>query len=294
MSLLAAGKGFIRNGTKCMIGREIGVINLGLGGTVVDDKLTGVVTALKTAFRMEGIKLDEKRARGPMGISKSKHITQLCRLPEVRTQWVELKKSELTEEDEIRIYNRYCTYQIALSANGRYTDLFPEFVTASAKLKNKLKFSVTTGFTRRMLTPILSQMAKQRFIPTVSCASDEVLNSRPAPDAIRHNLDVLKMKSSQLLGIGDTPEDMKEINAAGGVACGVVRRGNILGMHLTEDKDPESMHLREDYRFLVEKALFELVRAGADYVMYDFSSLNFVLEDIESVNNFHRRNVASS
>jgi phosphoglycolate phosphatase len=80
--------------------------------------------------------------------------------------------------------------------------------------------SITTGFPREILNPIIRELRWENLID-VSVAASEVNEGRPAPDMVFKSMEIyeelkgIKVSASEVAVIGDTPSDMHSGSRAG-------------------------------------------------------------------------------
>jgi len=137
----------------------------------------------------------------------------------------------------------------------------------------------STGYTREMLTPVLTQAAANGYRPDASVCPDEVGAGRPAPWMLARNAQLLDVyPPSSCVKIGDTISDIEEGRNAGMWTIGLTRTGNMIGLDAaTLGQLP--LQKKED---LLEQAAFKLLAAGADFIAEDLPACDHILAQIET------------
>jgi len=266
---------------KSLENRKPDTIIFDVAGTIADEFVMGVEYAFITIFNRHKIKLTGKQARGPTGIDKYRHMKEIFTLPEVKQQWFENYNRYPTETDITELYKNYAPFQIKVLNTIQYTKLIPNTLDVIHKLSTKynMLFGITTGYTEAMMEQVLKSFQKQGFIPNSHIASDQVPKSRPHPDGIMKNLQQLKRSPLHTIKIGDTPVDIEEGNNAGCITIGIVGHSNKMG-ECVINRNITTVKQHPNYYQTLNEAYTELKNANPDYIIYDITSLEKVIDDI--------------
>src|SRR3984957_4985048 len=127
----------------------------------------------------------------------------------------------------------------------------------------------TTGYTREMLNPVLTQAAASGYRPDASVCPDEVGAGRPAPWMLARNAQLLNVyPPSTCVKIGDTISDIEEGRNAGMWTIGLTRTGNMIGLDIVV---LNMLTIAQREIFLKQPAS-EMLKAGADFIAEDLSA----------------------
>jgi len=137
----------------------------------------------------------------------------------------------------------------------------------------------TTGYTREMLAPVLTQAADGGYRPDASVCPDEVGAGRPAPWMLARNAQLLNVYPPiSCVKIGDTISDIEEGRNAGMWTIGLTRTGNMIGL----DALSLGQLSTTEKEARLEQAASEMLRAGADFVAEDLSACDPLLTEIQT------------
>jgi phosphonoacetaldehyde hydrolase len=253
-------------------------IMLDWAGTTVDHGSIAPVLALKTLFAKHEIVLSTEDARRDMGLLKRDHIQAILALPNIKAAWHAISGKKPGAEDVARLFEEFGPVQIdIITQHSKVIDGVAE-VTKSWQDRGLLIGS-TTGYTRKMLKPVLAQAAIAGYRPDTSVCPDEVGAGRPAPWMLMRNAQLLNVyPPSSCVKIGDTISDIEEGLNAGMWTIGLTRTGNMIGLD-TADLNQLPIAQRET---LLKKAESEMLLAGAHFVVEDLSACNQILAQIET------------
>jgi phosphonoacetaldehyde hydrolase len=256
---------------------HIQAIMLDWAGTTVDFGSMAPVFALQTLFEKHRITLSAADARRDMGLLKRDHIKAILALPNIREDWAATSGKEPGEADVMSLFEEFGPLQMKIIA--QHSQLIPGAAKIVKEWQSRgLRIGSTTGYTRKMLDPVLAQSAELGYQPDASVCPDEVPAGRPAPWML--------MKNAQLLGvyppkacvkIGDTVVDIEEGRNAGMWTIGLTGTGNLIGV----DEAQWSLLPEATRKVQLDRARKILIEAGADFVAEDLASCNPALAKIE-------------
>lgn len=256
---------------------RIRAIMLDWAGTTVDHGSMAPVLALQTLFAKHWIKLSTDDARRDMGLLKRDHIQAILALPGIRAKWCAITGQEPGEADVHSLFEEFGPLQMSIITE--HSQLIPGVAQVVREWQSRgILIGSTTGYTRKMLDPVLAQAARQGYRPDASVCPDEAGGGRPAPWML--------MKCAQLLNvyppvtcvkIGDTVVDVEEGKNAGMWTIGLTRSGNLVG--LDGERWGELPEAEKEVQLTRARRL--LLEAGADYVVEDLASCNLALAEIE-------------
>jgi phosphonoacetaldehyde hydrolase len=252
-------------------------IMLDWAGTTVDHGSVAPVLALQTLFAQHGITLSTENARRDMGLLKRDHIRAILALPELRSTWSALYGHEPEEADVLSLFAEFGPLQMKIIA--QHSQPIPGVVATVKQWQDRgLLIGSSTGYTRQMLEPVMTQAARQGYRPDASVCPDEVSAGRPAPWMLTKNAELLDVYPPRAcVKIGDTVVDIEEGRNAGMWTIGLTRTGNLVGLDQEQWAElPEAS--RKERLNDAERALR---RASADYVAEDIASCDQALAEIE-------------
>ena len=111
----------------------------------------------------------------------------------------------------------------------------PGFLETYAWLQSQgIRVATTTGYTRRIMAPIIAHAAEQGFVPDAVICCDDVLRSRPDPMGMLACCTAMGLAPGlQILKVDDTAPGIEEGLNAGCLTLGVAASGNALVAQLT-------------------------------------------------------------
>ncbi|HEY6212191.1 MAG TPA: phosphonoacetaldehyde hydrolase [Vicinamibacterales bacterium] len=247
-------------------------------GTTVDFGSLAPARMLQRTFASVGIDVTDAEVRADMGLPKKDHVRRILSGDRVSDEWRKLRGRPPEPADVDDIYERFVPLQ--LSCLVEYSSLIPGVLDSVRRCRDRgLKIGSTTGYTRAMLDVLLESSAKDGYRPDCSIAPEDVGGGRPAPFMIFEIAVRLKVYPlSAIAKIGDTPADILEGLNAGAWTIGVAGTGNGIGLS-REEFDALAPGRRES---LLERARFELRRAGAHFVIDTLAELDSVLDQIDA------------
>ena len=245
-------------------------------GTMVDFGCMAPVRALIEVFGEEAFALTDAEARADMGKAKIDHLRAILAAPAVARRWREAKGALPGEADVERLYTRLAPAMQAAAA--RASRLIPGAVEAVDQLKGLgIRIGSGTGYTRQMMTPILSNAVVQGYAPEVVICADETPAGRPAPFMTWQALIAMGVwPASACVKVDDATVGIEEGKQAGCWTVGLSASGNGVGL----DLDAFHALTEPERRQRVAHAAAELEAAGADYVVDDISHLPSIVRDI--------------
>jgi phosphonoacetaldehyde hydrolase len=246
-------------------------------GTTVDHGSIAPVLALQTLFAQHGITLSTGDARRDMGLLKRDHIQAILALPNIRVEWNSIASREPGEAEVLSLFEEFGPLQMKIIAE--HSQLIPGVAQIVKDWQTRgIRIGSTTGYTRQMLAPVLTQAAQQGFQPDASVCPEEVGAGRPAPWMLMKNAQLLDVyPPSTCVKIGDTVVDIEEGRNAGMWTIGLTRTGNLVGL----DQDEWAQLPEATKKVRLARAREILIGAGADFVAEDIASCNQALAKIE-------------
>ncbi len=245
-------------------------------GTMVDFGCVAPVDALIEAFAAHGVVITPADARRDMGRAKRDHIQAILDNPRIAEAWAAVNGEPSTPDDGDAIYQ--ALLPLIEEAATRCADLIPGAAAVAAELAALgVKIASGTGYTRQMMSGILSRAAAQGYAPEVVVCAGDTPSGRPAPLMTWKALVALDAWPAQAcVKVDDATVGITEGRLAGCWTIGVAASGNGVGLGL------------EDYNALAEAdrlarvavAAEDLKAAGADYVIDTVADIRPVLDAI--------------
>ena len=199
-------------------------------GTMVDFGSLAPMGAFVELFARHGVEITREEARVPMGLPKIEHIAALGRMQTIAAQWNALHGRPFNQDDAQQLLNEFepMSAQTALDRSS----FIPGFMAAYGALKAQgLAFATTTGYTRKIMTPLIEIAKAQGFTPALVVCCDDVARSRPDPMGMQACLQAMGLqgKAAHVIKVDDTAPGLAEGLAAGSWTVGVAVSGNALG-----------------------------------------------------------------
>ncbi len=232
-------------------------------GTLVDYGCLAPTSVFVEVFAKRGIEVTLEQARGPMGLAKNIHLTELLKIDEIKKQW-EKKYNRLPNEDDVDDLFSHLEPTLAQIVK-EYSKPIPGAVEVVNELKSKgIKIGSTTGYVASMMKNVVPIAKSFGLEPDCIVNSSDVPSGRPKPymcylNAIR--LDVFPF--SHMIKVGDTVADIKEGINAGMWTIGFTKSGNGVGFSEEGIKDVPEEYLKDK----IEAATIKLKNAGAHYIV---------------------------
>lgn len=246
-------------------------------GTLIDKYSIAPVRGIQETFKDYGIKVYGDEIRQSMGVSKKNHIRDVLRISHVKEQWKDKYGSSPTPDVLDDFYKQYEKKQV--SVMGDYTEPVAFVIPQLKHLRSKrLKIGVTTGFNSNISNRILEDFNREFMLDSV-VSSDDVLNgSRPSPSMLFKCMDQMGLNNVRtVLKCDDTVSGIEEGLNAGTWTVGVAGYSNYINVNSLEEIREISL---DEFNEKTGKSYDILKRAGAHYVIRNFSELNKVISDI--------------
>ena len=205
-------------------------IVLDWAGTIVDFGSLAPMGAFVELFARHQIEITIAQARVPMGLPKIDHIAALGRMPTIAAQWQELKGSPFSNEDAQQLLTEF--EPMSAQAALERCSFIPGFMTTYHNLKAQgVAFATTTGYTRKIMVPLIDKAYALGFHPSLVVCCDDVLHSRPDPMGVELCLHAMHLvgRAHHTIKVDDTAPGLAEGLAAGCWTVGVSASGNALG-----------------------------------------------------------------
>ena len=256
---------------------RIRAVMLDWAGTTVDHGSIAPVLALTTLFAKHGIALSMEDARRDMGLLKRDHIRAILALPNINAEWRDLFGKEPGTEEVSSLFNEFGPLQMNIIT--QHSQLIDGVVDVVKNWQDRgLLIGSTTGYTRKMLAPVLTQAAGGGYRPDASVCPDEVGAGRPAPWMLARNAQLLNVyPPSSCVKIGDTISDIEEGHNAGMWTIGVFRTGNMIGLSAQDWKELPAV----DKNSALVRAEASMREHAAHYVIESVADALPVFEEIE-------------
>lgn len=232
-------------------------------GTMVDFGCLAPVQALKAAFALQGVTLEDEAARADMGKAKDAHVRALLDRSDVASAWVAARGVAPIETDVARIMKDLGP--LMRDAAEAAALLIPGAVECVRAFERAgLRIASSTGYTREMMGPVMARAAAQGYIPEMAVCAGETPEGRPSPLMIyRICADLGVWPLSRVIKVDDAEAGVAEGRAAGCFTIGLAASGNGLGLSLD---DYEALSPEERAQRLAPVRA-GLLAAGADLVV---------------------------
>lgn len=210
--------------------KKIKGIVLDWAGTIVDFGSLAPMGAFVELFARHHIEITIAEARVPMGLPKIDHIVALAQIPAIAAQWLASKGSPFSHNDAQQLLSEF--QPMSAKAALDRSHFIPGFMSAYHELKAQgMAFATTTGYTRKIMTPLIDIARAKGFTPALVVCCDDVARSRPDPMGMQACLQAMGLhgKANQVIKVDDTAPGLAEGLAAGAWTVGVAVSGNALG-----------------------------------------------------------------
>lgn len=257
--------------------KQVEAVIFDWAGTTVDYGCMAPVHAMKEAFHASGMDISLDEIRKPMGLLKIDHISSIMNLDRVRNDFIKTHGRQFDQADIVRVYQQF--ENNIFSTLHHHTRIIGGILTVQDYLRSRqIRMGSTTGYTREMISVVSADAKAQGYCPDVIVSSDQVRHGRPYPYMLHHNLAELEVKNiNSVIKVGDTLVDIQEGINAGCWSVGVIIGGSMLGL---SQEEVESMPEHE-LRLRVRNIKYEMLAAGADYVMENIDELPDLIESME-------------
>lgn len=244
-------------------------------GTIVDFGALAPMGALVSLFAQQGVEISVAQARLPMGLPQLEHIRQLGHKPEVAQAWQQRHGRPFGEADAQALLLKF--EPMGAVAALKRSDFIPGFMDTLAWLQGKgIRVAVTTGYTRRVMAPVIAKARALGFEPDAVVCCDEVPRSRPDPVGMYASMEAMGLtgQNDRVLKVDSTAPGLAEGRHAGCWAVGVSASGNALGWSL-EQWQKNTFEARRE---AISRATAHLLDAGAHEVIHSVADLPEMIE----------------
>lgn len=238
-------------------------------GTIVDFGSLAPMGAFVRLFANHGVTTSIAQARVPMGLPKLAHIEAMGAMPEIATQW-QLTKGHAFHADDAQALLQEFEPMSAASAM-EHSDFIPGFLDTYALLRARgIGVATTTGYTRKIMTPLIAKAAEAGFAPARVICCDDVALSRPSPLGMYECMEALGLAGmgGSVIKVDDTLPGLQEGLNAGCWTVGVAASGNALGWSWDQwvqaSEDEREAPLVHAYHTLREGGAHEVIHSVAD------------------------------
>jgi phosphonoacetaldehyde hydrolase len=245
------------------------LVILDWAGTVVDFGCHAPVLALREAFALRGVAISEAQARRDMGKAKEDHVRALLKEPSIAAAWSDARGTAASDADVhglMTVLGPLMRNQAARSA--RLIDGVRP-VTEALRAQG-VKLGSSTGYTREMMAPVLSEAAAQGYVPDHLVCSGETPAGRPTPLMIYKACAELGVwPLTRVAKVDDTEAGVAEGRAAGCFTVGISASGNQVGL----SREALAALPDAERRARIAAAEQSLLAAGANVVIETVAQL---------------------
>ena len=247
-------------------------------GTIVDFGSLAPMGAFVELFARHHIEISIEEARVPMGLPKIDHIVALGQMPAIAAQWQQQFGRSFTQEDAQALLLEF--EPMSAQAAMDRSDFIEGFMDVYQGLRAKgVRFATTTGYTRKIMTPLIEKARAQGFTPALVVCCDDVLRSRPDPMGVEQCLKAMQLSAHarHVIKVDDTAPGLAEGLAAGCWTVGVSVSGNALGW--TQEAWSQASSTEKSHARM--RASILLKNAGAHEVIDSVADLPLAIARIE-------------
>lgn len=204
-------------------------------GTIIDFGSLAPMGAFVRLFANHGVIISIAEARVPMGLPKLAHIETLGAMPQIARQWQAAKGKAFSAEDAPKLLEEF--EPMSAQAAIEHGDFIPGFMTTYEWLKRReIGVATTTGYTRKIMTPLIESSREAGFDPVRVICCDDVAESRPSPLGMQACMRSLGLIGQEdwVVKVDDTVPGIQEGLNAGCWTIGVAASGNALGWSLDQ------------------------------------------------------------
>ncbi len=261
--------------------RKIKAVILDWAGTLVDYGCMASEENYREIFAEFNINLTKKEIRNKMGIKKLDHIRYILESDRVSKLWFKNTGIEANEGD-VRELNRRFESKIFEKVEKHSEP--KEYVIRTLEIlrESGIRIGSTTSYSSDVME-FLTKISKQKGLYVDYWANSEQVNGqgRPNPFMIFKNMEKMGIGSVQnVIKVGDTINDIKEGINAGVTTVAIVDGSSEMGLSLAEF---ESLDENEQNKARLE-VRNKFKKAGADYIVNNFSSIPYLIAQIENKN----------
>jgi phosphonoacetaldehyde hydrolase len=239
-------------------------------GTIVDFGSLAPMQAFVDLFASHGVEITVAQARVPMGLPKLAHIQALGAMPDIGHAWLQQRGRKFDVADAHALLAQFepMSAQAALERSG-FVPGFRE--TLEWLHRHRILVATTTGYTRRILGPVLERARFAGFFPERVVCCDDVAKSRPDPMGVMLCLETMGLsgQAQHCVKVDDTAPGLDEGRNAGCWTVGVAASGNALGWEYTQWLGASAAE--RAHALLPARA--KLLRAGAHEVIVSVADL---------------------
>jgi len=198
-------------------------------GTIIDFGSLAPMGAFVRLFANHGVTISIAQARVPMGLPKLAHIAQLGATAEIASQWEAVKGRAFSAADADALLIEF--EPMSAAAAIEHGDFIPGFLDSYAWLQaSGMGVATTTGYTRKIMTPLIATAERAGFKPALVICCDDVERSRPDPMGMQRCMQALGLEGpAAVVKVDDTAPGLQEGINAGCWTVGVAASGNALG-----------------------------------------------------------------
>jgi len=199
-------------------------------GTIIDFGSLAPMGAFVRLFANHGVTLTIAQARIPMGLPKLAHIEALGAMPDIAAQWQQASGHAFNSDDAMALLHEF--EPMSAKAALDHSAFVPGFMQTYRTLCERgMGVATTTGYTRRIMEPLISIARDQGFAPALVVCCDDVARSRPHPDGMQACMRALALENHPacVVKVDDTAPGIAEGRNAGCWTVGVAASGNALG-----------------------------------------------------------------
>jgi len=250
------------------------LVILDWAGTTVDFGCHAPVIALQEAFARRGIAITVAQARRDMGKAKEDHVRALLRDPVVAALWTGVRGAAPDDSDIAALMADLGPLMRDQATRAAHL-IDGARATIDALRAQGLKIASSTGYTRDMMAPVLSEAAAQGYAPDHLVCSGETPTGRPSPLMIYKACAELGVwPLSRVVKVDDAEPGVAEGRAAGCFTVGLAASGNVVGL----SQQALLALPATDRAARIAAAEQALLAAGADVVIPSIAQLVPALE----------------
>jgi len=189
-------------------------------------------------------------------------------MPSIARQWEHAKGRAFTAHDSQALLVEF--EPMSAASAMEHSDFIPGFMDTYAWLQaRQIGVATTTGYTRKIMLPLIAKAADAGFAPARVICCDDVAHSRPSPQGMQECMQTLGLEGQcgSVVKVDDTLPGLQEGLNAGCWTVGVAASGNALGWswdQWVQASEDERQHaLPEAYRALREAGAHEVIDSVA-------------------------------